>query len=309
MGTSYSVTLATPLGARPRVGLRTDIERALAAVVDAMSTYDRDSELSRFNRSRSIEWQRASPGLFSVLEAAVRAGNATRGAFDVTIGPLVDLWGFGPRGRSGALPGAADIERARARVGIRQLRLDAHSQAIAKRSPSMRIDLSSIAKGYGVDQVAALLQARGINDYLVDIGGEIRAAGLNADRRAWRIAIEAPAHARRAMAATIGASGVGIATSGTYRDFFERAGRRYPHIIDPRSAQPVAHPPTSVTVVADTAMLADARATALAVMGADAGYRFAKAERIAALFITGTTDAGENLGVRSTPAFAPYRDG
>jgi thiamine biosynthesis lipoprotein len=303
MGTSYAVELAAPLDAAVRMGLAELIEVELAAINRAMSTYDPRSELSEFNSRQDLHWAPASRGLIEVLDSAARVSTATQGAFDITVGPLVDLWGFGPQYRTRRVPDDKVIERVRESVGYRHVQTDPSTGAIRKREIRTHVDLSAIAKGYGVDRVAMILDRHGVHDYLVEIGGELRARGTTASGRPWRVAIERPVEGRRVLGEIVALENRAIATSGTTRDFFEQDGRHYPHTIDPATGRPVEHPPMAVSVVADTAMEADAWATALLVLGPERGYALAQARGLAALLVTA---AGPTFDVRPTDALRAH---
>lgn len=302
MGTTYSVTILSAPDASSRASLHAEIDRTLNSIIASMSTYDRASELSRLNRSLTTDWQPVSSELFTVLEAALDANNVSHGAFDVTVGPLVDLWGFGPALRNASVPRISELKRTHKRVGSHLIRLSTQSSAVAKVRRDVQIDLSSIAKGYGVDRVASLLESNGVRDYLVEIGGEIRVRRSKLAQGPWRIAIDSPVLGNRRTTSIIELDDGAVATSGNTRDFFELDGRCYPHVLDPVSGRPVDHPPMSVSVVSNSAMQADALATALLVMGPDAGYRFADRNGVAALFLG--LD-GEALTTDSTPAMKP----
>ena len=305
MGTRYGVQLAAPIDDALRAALAELIEVELAAINRAMSTYDAGSELSEFNKRQDLGWVPASPGLLEVLESASRISVSTQGAFDVTVAPLVDLWGFGPQYRSRRIPNDAAIERVRKSVGYQHVQTDPSAGAIRKTHSHTQVDLSAIAKGYGVDRVAMILDRFGIDDYLVEIGGEFRARGTTAARRAWRVAIEKPVYGERklgeapraALGETIVLDNRAIATSGTTMDFFEQDGRHYSHSIDPGTGRSVEHPPMAVSVVADTTMEADGWATALLILGPEQGYSLAQARGIAALLVTAS---GPSFDVRVT---------
>ncbi len=306
MGTSYTVELAAPLDDIARTRLRQRIEVELAAVNRSMSTYDPGSELSAFNRREDLLWGAASPGLLEVLDSASRISAATQGAFDVTVGPLVDLWGFGPEYRPRRVPSDTAIERARDRVGYRHVQTDPSARAIRKTNRHTQLDLSAIAKGYGVDRVAMVLEREGIEDYLVEIGGELRARGTAAAGKPWRVGIERPVEGQRLIGEVVALGNRAIATSGTTRDFFEEAGRHYSHCIDPSSGRPVEHPPMAVSVVADTTMEADGWATALLVLGPERGYALAQARGLAALLVTAS---GPRFDSHMTDAFRGHLRG
>lgn len=299
MGTRYAVELAAPIDNAVRTGLAQLIEVELAAINRAMSTYDPRSELSGFNGRQDLRWAPASRGLLEVIDSASRISTSTQGAFDVTVGPLVDLWGFGPQYGTRRVPNAAAVERVRTSVGYQRVQTDPSAGAIRKTHGRTQVDLSGIAKGYGVDRVAMILDRQGVDDYLVEIGGEFRARGTTAAGRPWRVAIEQPVEGRRSLGETVVLENRAIATSGTTKDFFEQGGRRYSHGIDPTTARPVEHPPMAVSVVADTAMEADGWATALLVLGPERGFSLAQARGLAALLVTAS---GPTFDVRVTDA-------
>jgi len=289
MGTTYSVVIPRQSGGIDGRALKSDISRALETVNAQMSTYRADSELSRFNAAGADAPFAVSPDTARVVGQALDIGRMTDGAFDPTIGPLVDLWGFGPPGGRRGVPSEGEIEDVYAQVGYRGVAALDAPPALFKDRPRARIDLSGIAKGFGVDKVARLLERSGVGYYLVEIGGEVRSRGYSPRGDAWRVGIERPDGALRRR--IVGLDGLGLATSGNYRIFFESEGVRYPHIIDPRSGRPVGHGLASVTVIAQTAMQADALSTALMVMGPKDGFELARENAIAAFFIA-RTDSG-----------------
>ena len=303
MGTSYTVELAAPIDDAVRTRLAELIEVELAAINRAMSTYDPRSELSQFNRRQDLGWVPASPGLLEVLASASRISTATHGAFDVTVGPLVDLWGFGPEYRDRRVPNDVAIERVRESVDYRHVQIDSSAGAIRKRHSRTQIDLCAIAKGYGVDRVAMILDRQGIHDYLVEIGGELRARGTTAAGRRWQVGIERPVEGKHVVGEIVALENRAIATSGTTEDFFEQDGRHYSHIIDPMTGRPVEQPAMAASVVADTTMEADAWATALIVLGPERAYSLAQARGLAALLVTAS---GTTFDVRTTDAFRAH---
>jgi thiamine biosynthesis lipoprotein len=303
MGTSYTVELAAPIDDAVRTRLAELIEVELVAINRAMSTYDPRSELSQFNGRQDLRWTPASPGLLEVLDSASRISTANQGAFDVTVGPLVDLWGFGPQIRTRRVPNDVVIERVRESVDYQHVQIDLSAGAIRKRDSRTQVDLCAIAKGYGVDRVAMILDRQGVHDYLVEIGGELRARGTAAAGRPWRVGIERPVEGRHVVGEIVALENRAIATSGTTEDFFEQDGRHYSHIIDPKTARPVEHPPIAVSVVADTTMEADSWATALVVLGPQRGYALAQARGLAVLFVTAS---GPTFDVRVTDAFRTH---
>lgn len=303
MGTRYIVRIASlPLGIDAHT-LRAEFERLLETVNDQMSNWRAVSEISRFNAGPASSWLEISPDTSTVVDEALGVSRLSGGAFDPTIGPLVDLWGFGPGSAARGIPPRARIEAALATMGFRHVRTKRVPVAIAKGQAGIEVDLSGIAKGFGVDKLAEHLDRKGISDYLVEIGGELRARGHSPLRRPWRIGVERPAIGRRAIQRIVGLDRGAIATSGNYRIFFNSEGRRYSHIIDPRNGEPVAHELASVTVVAPSTMQADAWSTALMVLGPEAGLRLARRENIAALFIV---KDGRRFAEIASPRFERY---
>jgi FAD:protein FMN transferase len=301
MGTQYTVRLASPPKNLDRVALEQQVERALAAINQQMSTYLPDSELSRFNRHQGNDWFPVSSQTVAVAAAGQDVSRATGGAFDVTVGPLVNLWGFGPSGRAVDVPSEDEIAECRQRVGHQQLDVRANPPALRKRRPDLYVDLSAIAKGFAVDQVAQLLERRQIAAYMVEIGGEVRTRGRKPDGTRWRIGIERPEAGVRQIQCIVELEDQALATSGDYRNFFEHQGRRYSHEIDPRSGRALEHDLVSVSVLATDCMTADAWATALLVLGPDAALPTARREGLEVLCILRTPDG---FLEQATPGFA-----
>ena len=285
MGTTYNVKYRPTPNTLTVKDLQIEVDTLLAEINHTMSTYDQESELSRFNRLRTTDWVPASSSLRAVLKAALEIGAQSEGAFDVTVGPLVNLWGFGPEVHSDRIPLDRDIAAARARSGLDKITLSETQPAIRKNRPDVFLDLSGIAKGYGVDRVAELMTAHGIEHYMVEIGGEIRVRGLKERDTPWRIAIEKPLSGERSVHTMLALSDIALATSGNYRNFFEIAGRRYSHTIDPTTGWPVDHHLVSVTVLAETSMQADAWATAFQVLGPERGMAIAERLHLPVLFV------------------------
>jgi FAD:protein FMN transferase len=286
MGTTWNVTVVVPeVNPTLRTRLKNAITSSLEAVNTSMSTYRPQSELSIFNARRSTEPFAASTHLRYVLERAQRISDQSKGAFDVTIGPLVNAWGFGPKGDR-APPSDTELTALSDTVGYLKLTRDDTKQTIQKKHVDLYVDLSAIAKGYGVDQVSAALDRENITRYLVEIGGEVRGRGLNDRRVPWRLGIEKPVAGERAIQEVIALGDRAMATSGDYRNFREKEGVRVSHTIDPRTRRPISHRGASVTVVADQCVDADGWATALNVMGPVEGLQLAEREGLAALFLT-----------------------
>ncbi|MCB1756175.1 MAG: FAD:protein FMN transferase [Gammaproteobacteria bacterium] len=301
MGTTYHVTVpALPEGLDIET-IQSRFDELLQNVNGEMSTYQPDSVISEFNRSESTDWFPVSPAFARVTQTALELSRLSDGAYDVTVAPLIELWGFGAKfPDSEAIPDDASIQQALARTGFEKVELQTQPFAIRKHSAKVTMDLSSIAKGYGVDVLAAYLESVGITDFLVEIGGELRAAGKSERGDAWRIAVEKPVAGERSVQRVIELRDVGIATSGDYRNYFEKDGKRYSHMIDAATGRPVTHRLASVTVLADTAMLADGWATTLMLLGEEKGYALAERRGLAAYFIYRQADAFE---VRETEAF------
>ncbi|MEE9608150.1 MAG: FAD:protein FMN transferase [Myxococcota bacterium] len=304
MGTTYSVKLvASGLSDAARARTAAAIEERLAAVNRLMSTHDPDSELSRFNRFASTAAFAVSPQTLEVFEIAREVSELTGGAFDVTVGPLVAAWGFGVTNRVPGAPPAAELAALRDRVGYRRVGVDRASRSLSKDHPEIACDLSAIAKGYGVDEVARALVELGHRDFLIEVGGELRAQGQRGEGRPWRVAIERPAAGARSIFAVLELKNASLATSGDYRNYYEQDGVRLSHLIDPRSGRPVAHALASVSVVHADAVRADALATGLAVLGPDRGYALAEREGLAAYFIV--REPGGSFRELATASFPP----
>lgn len=302
MGTTYTIKAAAlPSNVDPTL-LHREIEAVLESVDRRMSTYDPESELSRFNRSTDTGWFPVSSDTARVIDEALRIGQLTGGAFDVTVGPLVDLWHFGPgRKEAGEAPSPEKVAAARERVGFERLEVRLAPPAVRKSRGDVRVDLSGIAKGFAVDRVAALLERRGVENYMVEIGGETRTRGRNSRGTPWQIAIEAPSETTRTVQEVVRPGAQAMATSGDYRNYFISGGRRYCHILDPRTGRPVVHRLVSATVLDASCATADALATALMVLGPEKGYELASQRGMPALLLIATESGLEE---RMTPEFA-----
>ena len=253
MGTSFSVKLVAPPGSLAKEDLGLQIGDLLEEVEQLTSTYLVGSELSAFNANRSTDWIAVSSELCEVIESALDVSRLTDGAFDITVGPLVNLWGFGPDGVVLQPPSDRDISSALSRVGFNKLETLCTEPAVRKENSDLYVDLSGWAKGYAVDQVATVLGEHGLKDYLVEIGGELRASGSNAEGLQWAVAIEKPVVGERVPQRVLRLTDCGVATSGDYRNFFDYEGNRYSHTIDARTGRPVSHALAAVTVIHDSA--------------------------------------------------------
>jgi thiamine biosynthesis lipoprotein len=301
MGTTFSIKLPSLPPAIDAESMRKSVDEVLLGIEMTMSTYRIDSELSRFNLSDSLLWQRVSMEFCQAAEESLAISVQTDGAFDITVGPLVNLWGFGPDGSIRKPPSELEITEAQSRVGYTHLQTDCAVPAMRKDIPRLYLDMSAYAKGYAVDRVAELLDGLQLPDYLVEIGGEMKLRGQNAEHKNWNVAIEEPLQDRRRVHAIFHLTDQSIATSGDYRNFFEYGGRHYSHTIDTRTGRPVTHNLASVTVIAKTTAVADAMATALLVLGPDDGMNLATTQNIAAFFLLrGSSGIDEKM----TPAFA-----
>ncbi len=303
LGTSFSVLLVAPGEHFSGEQLQARIIETLERIDVLASTWREDSELSRFNASRHSDWIDTSIEFCHAIESALEISRVTNGAFDITVGPLVNLWGFGPGGDVRQPPSDEALRAVMAEVGYEGLQTRCESPAVRKLSGDIYVDLSGWAKGYAVDQVAALLDRNELSNYLVEIGGELRVRGHNAERLKWAIAIETPSTTRRMPHSVLRLTDTGVATSGDYRNYFEHDGQLYSHTIDARSGRPVSHALAAVTVVNPSAAYADAMATALLVLGPGEGPQRAEELDIAAYFLirndtrfeTVTTTAFERL--------------
>ena len=294
MGTTFNiVAIGNDLD---ETALGTAVQDTLAHVNAKMSNWDPNSEVSTFSASTDTGPISISDEFALVIEAANDVHAKSDGTFDVTLGPLIELWGFGPRTPEDPVPDDADIDAALDAVGqARLLKLDREAGTLAKTDPAVGINLSAIAKGYGIDAVAATLQQAGIENYMVEIGGDLVAKGENDKGEAWRIGVEKPETGTQNIQLIVPLNNLGMATSGDYKNFFEQDGVRYSHIIDPTTGRPITHRTTSVTVLADNAMLADAWATAMLALGQERGLELAEQHKLAVFFIsrdvTGEEDA------------------
>lgn len=301
MGTTYQVTvLGEP---EDKAVLAQEIDQLLLILNDIASTYIEDSELNEFNRAPIGEWITVSPALYSMFEMAMEVAWLSNGAFDITVAPLVNAWGFGPMGRVEQRPNAIAQRELLARVSYQHLELDLSRQQVRKKA-DIEVDLSAIAKGYAVDELAAWIDRRGYSDYLVEIGGEIKVAGESPRGDPWRVAVESP-DAREGVRTAIAIRDIAVATSGDYRNYYEEDGMRFSHTIDPRSGEPVQHSLASVTVLADTAAYADALATAFSVMGPEKTLKLAEQEGIAVYLIH---KQGDGFVSKASSAFKPYEE-
>lgn len=288
MGAAWSVKLvpgAQGLSSEESTDLDRRIRDDLARVNLLMSTWDPDSELSRFNRTAGSEPFPVSTETFEVFRWAFELADLTGGALDVTVAPLVEAWGFGRADRAAAPPDEQTLARLHDATGMRHLELDPDRHWVRKRRPDVQVDFSSLAPGYAADRIATLLEGRGFMNFLADVGGELVARGRNDQGKPWQVAVERPDVNGRVVERIVPLTDAAIATSGDYRNYREVNGERFAHIIDPRTARPVRHRLASVTVVDSRGVRADALATALMVLGPDEGRALARRLDLAVLLL------------------------
>lgn len=300
MGTTYSIKLGpTATNAPTLTQTSEEIEAELASVNAQMSTYLTTSELSRFNQQTSGEWFAVSQETAAVVELALQLNKQSDGAFDVTVGPLVNLWGFGPTPRQSQAPSQEDITAALEAVGSDKLQVRLAPAALRKTHPALQVDLSAIAKGHGVDRVVDVLERLQFSSYFVEIGGEVRTKGTKPGGQAWQVGIEQPRSEERSVAEVLSLTDQALATSGNYRNYFEVDGRRFSHTISPMTGWPVEDPIASASVLADNCALADGVATAMMSAGFDTSLALAERNDWAVMLVRPKA-SGEFENVEST---------
>ena len=273
MGTSYSVRIVEPKEKEILKGIDTEIDSVLVDVNNKMSTYLQSSELSHFNQTKSTDWIEISKDLAHVINTSIGVSKESNSSFDITVGPLVNLWGFGPTQTANKMPDNKKIKELLVDVGINKIELDLNDLKIRKKNPDIYCDLSAIAKGFGVDKVGLFLESKGLKNYMVEIGGEVRTKGFNKQNEKWKIGISTPLG--NGLEKVVDIANLSIATSGDYYNYYEVDGVRYSHTIDPRTGRPITHKLASVSVINEDCEKADAYATAIDVMGPEEGYEFA----------------------------------
>ncbi len=285
MGTTYTIRYLPVIGSPSNEEMQRLIDEELNRIDQQMSTYRKDSEITQFNDMKSTDWFPVSVETANVVDLSLQISVVSNGAFDVTVGPLVDLWGFGPvKGRK-SIPTDEEVETTRSSIGYTKLEVRLDPPALKKSDTRLRVDLSAIAPGHGVDRVGEIIRTNGIPNYFVEIGGEIFARGKRADGQPWQVGIEAPLDFKRSIQTIVGLSGAALATSGDYRNFFESEGKRFSHTIDPNTGRPVTHQLASASVVADNCALADGIATCMMVLGTEQGLKLAESKHWAVLLM------------------------
>lgn len=304
LGTAaWHITITNPPPDKSAEQLQQELDKVLAHTNQILGTWNPNSEISQFNQNTSTDWIPVSKELAEVVTTTLRLSQESQGLYDVTVAPLLKLWGFKHGDPAqGAIPTAAEIEAAKAKMGYQKLQVRLDPPALRKTQADLHVELASIADGYATDQAGEYLESLGIRDYMVEVAGEVRTRGSSPRGDAWRIAIEKPVEIGRVVQQGIGLHNVGLATSGDYRNFFVAEGKRYSHTMNPLLGTPVQHRLASVSVLAETGLLADAYATLLMVLGDEQGRKFAEEHKLAAYFIWRTETGFDSY---ATPTFQP----
>ncbi len=304
MGTFWRVSLAGEAADR-RAALQTAVQQQLDNDDHELSTWKNDSVLSRFNQYRGTDPQPVSNNMADIVTLSLRIGQQTQGAMDITVGPLVNLWGFGPDKQPVKTPDAQQIAASRALTGLQHLQvINRAGQAwLQKDLPGLYVDLSTVGEGFATDHLARLMEREGINNYLVSVGGAVLTRGKNAQGNAWQVAIQKPTDKENAVQAIVDLQGHGISTSGSYRNYYELDGKRISHVIDPQTGQPITHKLVSVTVIAPTALEADGWDTGLMVLGPEKAQQVVREEGLAVYMIV---KDGEGFKTWMSPQFRTF---
>ncbi|MFC6336455.1 FAD:protein FMN transferase [Pseudomonas sp. CCM 7891] len=297
MGSTYSIKYVRTPGVPGPDEVQRQVEGVLAEVDRQMSTYRGDSDIERFNDLPANSCQPMPESILHLVRTGERLAEASNGAFDLTVEPLLNLWGFGPQAREIKVPDAVTLEQVRQRVGHAHLRIE--GQQLCK-DAAVEVDFNSIAAGYAVDRIAAQLTRLGIQSYLGEVTGELKAAGRKPDGSLWRIALEEPRDDQQVAERIIGVNGFGVSTSGDYRNYFQQDGQRYSHTLDARTGAPITHPLASVTVLQPSALMADGLSTLLLILGPEQGWEYAEKHQVAAFFVM---REGTGFVTRSNKAF------
>jgi thiamine biosynthesis lipoprotein len=280
MGTQYHISLVLQANQHINIDkLKVQIDMLLLEINQQMSTYIPTSEISRFNQYKQKNWFPVSNDFAQVVSTAQRVSKQSNGAFDITVAPLIDLWGFGATTQF-TMPTKQQIKGVLQHTGYQLLEVRASPPALRKLNPNLHIDLSAIAKGFAVDKIWTFLNQKNYSDFLVEIGGEVRNRGLNQKNEYWKIGIETPKKNGFRVSQALLTSNLAIATSGDYRNYFIKDGARYSHTINPKTGKPIRHKLASITVLQKSTMMADAYATALMVLGDEKGKVFANTNKI-----------------------------
>lgn len=304
MGTVWRVSLAG-VDTQRKAALQQAIQQQLDRDDGELSTWKKDSVLSRFNQYQGQDPQPVSADMADIVTRALRIGQLTGGAMDITVGPLVNLWGFGPAQQPAHTPSDAAIAAAKAQTGLQHLRVieTVNGQWLQKDLPGLYVDLSTMGEGYATDHLARLMEQQGITNYLVSVGGAVLSRGLNASQQPWRVAIQKPTDRENAVEARVDLQGHGISTSGSYRNYYELDGKRISHVIDPASGRPIDHRLVSATVIATTALEADGWDTGLMVLGNERAKALALKQHLAVYLIT---KQGDGFSHWMSPQFKSF---
>ncbi|MGF6207510.1 thiamine biosynthesis lipoprotein [Pseudomonas frederiksbergensis] len=297
MGSTYSIKYVRTEGLPAPKDVRVEVEKILADVDRQMSTYRSDSDIERFNDLPANRCQTMPAPVLELVRVGEQLSLLSEGSYDLTVEPLMNLWGFGPQAREEKVPSAEALAEVMRRVGHTHLRIDGDQLC---KDAAVEVDFNSIAAGYSVDTIAARLEAMGIHDYLVEATGELKAAGKKLDGSAWKIALEEPRDDQQVAERIINVDGYGVSTSGDYRNYFEQNGRRYSHTVDARTGVPITHNLASVTVINPSTLLADGLSTLLLILGPERGWDYAQKHNIGAFFVI-RADTG--FVTRTTQAF------
>lgn len=285
--------------------LRQKVQTLLDGDDQLLSTWKSDSALMRFNQSQSMTPWPVSEGMADIVTESLRIGQKTRGAMDITVGPLVNLWGFGPDKQPVKTPSQAQINAAKARTGLEKLTVinRAGQQYLQKSIPDLYVDLSTVGEGYAADHLARLMVEEGISRYLVSVGGALVSRGMNGEGQPWRVAIQKPTDRENAVQAIVDINGHGISTSGSYRNYYELDGKRISHVIDPQTGRPITHNLVSVTVIAPTALEADGWDTGLMVLGTEKAQQVVREQGLAVYMIM---KEGDGFTTWMSPQFSAF---
>ncbi|EPY7297965.1 TPA: FAD:protein FMN transferase ApbE [Klebsiella quasipneumoniae subsp. quasipneumoniae] len=304
MGTFWRVSVIGVDEAKAQA-LRAKVQAQLDADDRLLSTWKNDSALMRFNHAADTRPWPVSEAMADIVTLSLRIGVKTDGAMDITVGPLVNLWGFGPDKQPVATPDAQAIAAAKARTGLQHLQVINQSgrQFLQKDIPDLFVDLSTVGEGYAADHLARLMEQEGISRYLVSVGGALVSRGMNGEGKPWRVAIQKPTDRENAVQAIVDINGHGISTSGSYRNYYELDGKRISHVIDPQTGQPITHKLVSVTVIAPTALEADGWDTGLMVLGPEKAQQVVREQGLAVYMIV---KEGEGFKTWMSPQFRTF---
>ncbi|WP_454845596.1 FAD:protein FMN transferase [Pseudomonas farris] len=305
MGSRYSIQYVRHTSTPGPKAVQSEVENILAEVDRQFSTYRSDSDTERFNALPAGRCQVMPGPVLELIRVGEQLSSQSDGAFDLTVEPLLNLWGFGPQSREEKVPTADALALTRQRVGYGHLRID--GDRLCKDAP-VEVDFNSLAAGYAVDRIASRLEALGIDSYLAEATGELKAAGHKPDGSAWHVALEEPRDDQQVAERIIAVDGYGVSTSGDYRNYFQQNDQRYSHTFDARTGAPVLHTLASVTVIHPSALMADGLSTLLLILGPERGWDYAEIHDIGAFFViradtgfvTRTNQAFESLVGKKT---------